>query len=715
MENAKDKGVLVNQVITGSPASKAGLQAGDIITKVDDKVLANMDGSNLIHFKKRIESFGIGGEPALTISRDKNELIARPKLIAKLLKEVKEPVSSVVSPEIDRKKAQMPFLDFVCKNERYQEIVHSVLQRTGEEAYVREGFQWEKKTNPYRLSLIDYFMQHPLETARIGKAICENVLKKDILDQIHFLAELLDIRFPAFTEKRDVSDSLQQQLQSVIDHLASCVTLIREAFNALSPEECDFLRKYGPAVWHPDERIEDQKLSRFLELSLKVDLSKLFEAATILLKEADRIAKTPPEGTRINLTALHLPHSIQSEDFSLYAEKINSKDFDGDILLAQNTRVGTIVVGGPGASYYYSDAAVIIDLGGNDYYYNNAGSSNKTIPISLCIDFSGNDVYNTTNSFAQGTGSFGIGVLADLGGNDAYLSQNYSQGSCLFGIGIALDNQGNDLYRGHALNQGVGFFGIGMLCDLEGNDVYFSREYAQGVGFTKGVGVLLDDTGNDFYFTGGEYPDFRDPEKSFQSMSQGMGMGIRPEGSIVGASGGIGLLIDQKGTDRYHGDYFSQGSGYYYSLGILSDNEGRDIYFAGRYAQGAGIHSAIGLLRDTLGDDTYECSFGVSQGCGHDTGIGFLVDSYGDDVYRSMIFSQGAGLEKGIGILADFSGNDGYHGQNNCQGISVPSKTEKIDSIGMLIDNQGDNDIFHDPIKENVLVFRPNGGLVLNK
>jgi len=278
-----------------------------------------------------------------------------------------------------------------------------------------------------------------------------------------------------------------------------------------------------------------------------------------------------------------------------------------------------------------------------------------------------------------------------------------------------LDNEGDDFYSGNMINQGTGFFGAGLINDNNGNDVYFSQQYAQGVGFTRGFGALLDSSGNDFYFAGGKYPDFREPDKSFQSMSQGMGMGIRPEESVVGASGGIGMLIDQKGSDQYHGDYFSQGSGYYFSLGILYDKEGYDKYYAGRYAQGAGIHSAIGMLNDESGDDTYACSFGVSQGCGHDTGIGFLVDNRGEDVYISKTTSQGIGIEKGIGVLADFQGNDVYQANSNSQGFSVPSQNEEFISMGILADNQGDKDVFQNVVKENVLLYRANGGLLLNK
>ena len=62
-----------------------------------------------------------------------------------------------------------------------------------------------------------------------------------------------------------------------------------------------------------------------------------------------------------------------------------------------------------------------------------------------------------------------------------------------------------------------------------------------------------------------------------------------------------------------------------------------------------------------------------------------------------------------------FCGNDSYHANDNSQGFSTPSKTEDIIGIGMLIDNQGNQDIFHDSLQENLLLYRPNGGPLLNK
>ncbi len=810
MENTEGKGILVKEITRGSPAAEAGLKVGDLITKIYDTSTLGKDEVNLIQFKKTIEAIGAGSVPVLTVSRDNVEMVFKPRLFGKLLKNVTEPIAPFISKEgheltkedkstppsqgreagvenpFSDKEVKKPshaketgtsFIEFAIKNERYKDMLGATLQRIGEEAYAREGFQSNEETNPFRLSVINYFMLHPFDTPKIGQVIIDTFCNKDVCTQIGCAAELLDIKLdllnvrngatsssPPFagdtvknfnltsplsppceewdggvvskstnvspdieqTQKMEAAGSLQGQLQRIIDSLSPAVSLIQEAFRSLSQEELEFLRQNAHKVWLPDEKIEPQDLARILALSQKVDLAKLFDAALLLMSKLfpfyyeqginDR-KKTHPDAIQTNLLPFHLSESLcgTTPPENVITKGTDTKGFAGDILFVQNTNIGKIVVGGTGTSYYYADAAVIIDLGGNDYYFNNAGSSHKDIPVSLCIDLSGDDVYSVAGSLSQGTGWFGIGLLIDCRGNDKYLCKNFSQGTGLFGVGLLMDRGGNDFYSGHVVNQGVGFFGAGLLNDTCGNDVYFSRQFAQGVGFTKGFGVLIDSDGNDFYFAGGEYPDFRDPGKSFQSMSQGMGMGIRPEESVVGASGGIGILIDQKGIDQYYGDYFSQGSGYYYSLGLLCDNEGNDKYWAGRYAQGAGIHSAIGLLRDTSGDDTYESTFGVSQGCGHDTGIGFLVDDCGDDVYRSKTTSQGVGLEKGIGVLADFYGNDSYHANDLSQGISSPSKTEEISGMGMLIDNQGDHDIFHDTILENRLLYRTNGGLVLNK
>ncbi|MCF6149199.1 MAG: PDZ domain-containing protein [Candidatus Kuenenia sp.] len=765
MENEKEKGILVVETTKGSPAEKAGLKTGDIITKINDEPLIDNEGKNLIRFKKIIETMGAGAVPVLTVVRENNEIECKPKLIAKLLKNAKSPVKPPIltrnfnastplsttphsmtsfrapayrtgresrnqnSQRLNltketnitqgaKKEPGQSFVHFAMENEEYKKMCSDTIQRMGEEVYAREGYQSNEESNPFRLSIIDYLLQNPVDTYETGKIIHGFFVQENVTDQIRSAAELLDVEFSANEEEVKPDSDLPSHIQGFIDDIVPCVSFVKDAFSALTTEEFDFLYQSAQKIWVPNETIESSDVAKVLELSRKVDLSKLFKAVVLLLNRVESLKNHRDDQSEMCLQPFTLPTFLKNTDtagISSDKEPGEGAGYSGDVLLVEDTSVGKIVIGGTGTTYYYDDAAIIVDLGGNDYYFNNAGASGKEMPVSVCIDFYGNDTYDAKNPFAQGTGRFGVGILKDFEGDDTYSGQDFAQGSSLYGIGMLIDKEGDDFYSGNALNIGVGFFGLGLLADANGNDAYFSRQFSQGVGFTKGIGVLEDYNGSDFYFAGGKYPDFRDPEKSFQSMSQGMGMGIRPETTIVGASGGIGLLIDKKGSDKYHGDYFSQGSGYYFSMGLLFDTEGSDAYYAGRYAQGAGIHSAIGIQRDNEGDDKYECSFGVSQGCGHDTSIGFLVDNSGNDSYSTGVVSQGAGMERGFGVLADFQGNDIYHAKDSSQGFSFPSKTEEIIGIGMLLDNQGDSDVFRDIIEKDTLFYRENGGLILNK
>ena len=326
---------------------------------------------------------------------------------------------------------------------------------------------------------------------------------------------------------------------------------------------------------------------------------------------------------------------------------------EGDIIDMTETEFGRIVVGGPGRTHYKGNTFMVIDFGGDDIYENNAGASTPEIHFSIVIDLSGDDKYITKANLAQGTGFMGIGILADIQGDDLYIGDKGSQGSGIFGGGILLDLDGDDRFIAEALSQGAGIFGIGMLINRGGNDIYEARLSSQGFAHVKGFGVLTDLSGDDFYLAGGKHPDHRDPERSTKSFSQGFAIGIRPYDSPIGASGGIGVLIDKQGNDQYISDYFAQGSSYWYSLGILHDLNGDDTYISGRYSQGAGIHTSAGALIDEGGSDSYLVTFGVSQGMGHDFGIGVLADFHGDNTYKGGTLSGGAATCGGIGILYD--------------------------------------------------------------
>ncbi|MBI2472203.1 MAG: PDZ domain-containing protein, partial [Planctomycetes bacterium] len=460
MENADGKGILVKEITKGSPAGEAGLKTGDIITKIDNETTMGKDDLNLIKFKKTIESMGTGGMPELTISRDGSEMTCKPKLIAKLLANTTEPLSSLlwlneISLADFPKKSENSFINFAIQNETYKERLGTTIQRIGEEAYVRESFQANNERNPFRLFIVDYSMLHPFNTPQIGQTIHDNLTDKDICTQVEFAAKLLDVGSPLKIEQIGAAGSLQEQLQLVVDSLAPCVSFIKESFHDLSQEEVDFLYQNAQKVWMPDEKITPGDLTRVLSLSQRVDLSKLFESVSLLLNklvlvnfEQGTNAKIHPDVTQTKVSPFNIPECLRCVNLPKNSNNLPMNmlpspggmglgregeeqllDFAGDILFIQDTNIGKIVVGGTGASYYYADAAVIIDLGGDDYYFNNAGASSKDIPVSLCIDFSGNDVYNAANSFSQGTGRFGLGFLMDFDGNDKYLGQEFSQGS----------------------------------------------------------------------------------------------------------------------------------------------------------------------------------------------------------------------------------------------------------------------------------------------
>jgi hypothetical protein len=255
---------------------------------------------------------------------------------------------------------------------------------------------------------------------------------------------------------------------------------------------------------------------------------------------------------------------------------------------------------------------------------------------------------------------------------------------------------------------------VGLLAEGAGDDYYFGNRFVQGFGYIKGFGAIVDVAGNDNYFAGGMYEDFRAPGKSYQSMAQGFGLGMRPWESFVGASGGIGVLLDAEGNDSYVADYFAQGASYWYALGILDDRKGNDRYLSGRYSQGAGVHMSAGILLDGEGDDTYLADFGVAQGCGHDFGIGFLLDNGGNDRYISGVIAQGAGNDNGIGILSDNGGDNEYYVKSLGQGRGNFEPVRDLGSFGLLFETGGGANTYSQGGKNKSINYKTRWGILLD-
>jgi hypothetical protein len=386
------------------------------------------------------------------------------------------------------------------------------------------------------------------------------------------------------------------------------------------------------------------------------------------------------------------------------------------LLFSVMTPAGRIAIGdGRGGLYdprnpgFEGDWAILLDLGGDDIYRIPAGgNSSAANPVAVLIDLSGNDQYgyvevpnpldgarlvsdadgrgapipmqagpqSLSNTPRQGGGRAGIGVLVDLGGGaDIYRSLRMSQGAGLFGAGILVDDGGDDSYDAEAMAQGAAMFGVGLLLDLAGRDLHHAYQAAQGFGFARGAGLLYDLAGADDYLMdngdpmyGGDplYPSAQRPASSNASLGQGFGFGRRASGTNgdnAYMSGGLGILVDAAGDDRYSASIFGLGGGYWYGTGILADESGADSYDGMWYAMGAAAHFALGILLDGAGDDTYGGRLprlNVTIGGGHDFSTAVLIDESGDDHYYGSRITLGAGNATGNGFFADNGGNDTY-------------------------------------------------------
>ena len=345
---------------------------------------------------------------------------------------------------------------------------------------------------------------------------------------------------------------------------------------------------------------------------------------------------------------------------------------------------GTVVLAGGDDSTYKNDEAhycLIIDTGGNDTYINLPSAFGNRNWTSVVIDTNGNDKYlsdpvlanedvasykdRKNQGIAPGpAGAFmGYSFLFDLQGDDLYRSERDGLGSGRLGVAVLEDGGGNDVYDSYQDSIGFGMFGAGILEDRSGNDTYSGFQQVEGVGQTEGFGALIDHAGSDTYIANDTVIDFPSAQSAQHqnSMSQGAGNGTRRDYlDAHQLAGGIGLLLDDAGDDKYSCAVFGQGTGYLEGIGILRDKSGTDTYNGMWYVQGASAHFAVGYLQDDQGDDRYTATMNMAQGAGHDFGAGYLLDLAGNDTYVAPNLSLGAGNANGIGLLLDAAGDDSY-------------------------------------------------------
>jgi hypothetical protein len=423
------------------------------------------------------------------------------------------------------------------------------------------------------------------------------------------------------------------------------------------------------------------------------------------------------------------------------------------VFVAQ-TPIGRVAIGDGESGIYDPRApgmsgawALLVDLGGNDEYRVPAGGNQSAAnSVSVLVDLGGDDVYGYVVTPAagdagrlpsdgggryapqaapdqdngpislsqiprQGAGRMGVGVLYDVGaGRDHYQSLRLSQGTGVFGVGVLLDEGGDDQYFAEAASQGASAFGIGLLYDAGGDDVRRAYTMSQGFAFARGAGAIYDLAGDDQYLmdpgdpaVGGDplYFNAQRPGRANTTLGQGFAFGRRADTTDRAfMSGGLGLLVDAAGRDRYEGSVFAQGGGYWFGTGVLADHGGDDTYDGLWYAMAAGAHYALGALLDADGDDVYGGALprvNVTVGGGHDYTAVFLVDEAGNDTYHGARITVGAGNLNGIGVFVDNGGDDAYD-VKSAYGVGAAglleafepgSPRKKVQTIGLFIDAGG--------------------------
>jgi len=243
---------------------------------------------------------------------------------------------------------------------------------------------------------------------------------------------------------------------------------------------------------------------------------------------------------------------------------------------------------------------------------------------------------------------------------------------------VIVDLGGDDLYSDEVGSTSFDDRPLAAIVDLAGDDSHAStKPCAQACGL-GGVALLVDVAGDDRYL-GGDW-------------SQGAG--------VLGA----GFLVDLAGDDDYRARRLGQGLGLW-GLGFLIDAAGNDTYDGLGFVQGVGLPAGIGVLHDEAGDDRYHAKGGTptgygtpgvfdawSQGCGfgfrglQSGGLGVLADGGGRDRRIAGNFAQGGGYWFGWGILHDAGRDDDVSiGSRYDQGFSAHQ------AVGTYVDDGGDD------------------------
>ncbi|MCF8233732.1 MAG: hypothetical protein K9G67_02865 [Bacteroidales bacterium] len=454
------------------------------------------------------------------------------------------------------------------------------------------------------------------------------------------------------TQWRKLPDKLKKYILHLLFKMHSCAEMIAVYREPLQDIISEVVEDEGLSLIQRLMRpwTERQMISfESLDLIDKVDQKKLSFSTRLLMDEFSRLPKD-------------LFMSVDSS-------------FEGCCF---ESACGRVAITGIQVDTIQGDYCLVLDLGGNDRYIGNIAASSANVPVSVLIDFQGDDTYQSENSQIA-SGIAGIGALLDFDGDDIYYCRSHGLGFSIFGSSILYDFKGNDFYnstKGHS--QASAFVGAAMLIDKSGDDIYSCCAYSQGFGGSLGVGVFLDLEGNDHYNceqSRGDQPAF----------IQGAGYGRCAEATDGHSlAGGFGIFIEADGDDSYFAGSFAQGGAYFLGAGLFYERSGDDTYNALTHSQGYAVHKGLACFIDQKGDDVYNAACDPRKmtqaiGGGRDHSVGWFLEGAGQDTYHFGNRSVGVGDMNGLGFFWDFSGSDLYYHHNNNIYRNVPSMGKSFD------------------------------------
>lgn len=355
---------------------------------------------------------------------------------------------------------------------------------------------------------------------------------------------------------------------------------------------------------------------------------------------------------------------------------------------------GRVIVAGVGDDSYRcdGDCLLIVDLGGDDVYRGTAGAGvgGRAAVVAAVLDLGGEDDYGQEDAVAgPGAGLGGVGMVLDLGGDDRYEGAAGCCGWGLLGFGVVDDRGGDDDYRARSAAQGAAVFGGGLLLDRGGADRYLVLGEGQGFGGPDGVGMLVDLDGDDDYRAEPDprlagRADYHVDGSAAASNAQGAGVGRRGDAADGHMwAGGLGVVVDVAGDDRYRAGTFAQGSGYQLGTGLLLDGAGDDRYRSVYFSQGAASHGGVGVVLDAAGADLHWLEVGAGLGYGWDAAVGIAADLAGDDVWSARRTALGRADRHAFGLLLERDGCDIYDVPPGVDGFGAVDDGERELPPGM--------------------------------